>query len=225
MVIPRLGLSHRRRLPAFYVLNSTYRLDQALKLMFHTRKWKIIKDGEIVELEYDGTTRLCLLRESASLTLKEWHIWQKHYLPSFSLKNKSVLDVGAGCGETAFLYFLHGAKKVIAVEPNVKAVKCLKENAQRNKWDVEIIAEHFSLEHLKFDYDFMKMDGEGCEELLLQLPKINKPSIVEVHSNELLSEFERRGWMKIHSMTKNIHLVVNFNGYAHRRGIITLYLF
>jgi hypothetical protein len=37
----------------------------------------------------------------------------------------------------------------------------VKENVERNNWNVEIIVEPFSLEHLKFSYDFMKTDGEG----------------------------------------------------------------
>jgi hypothetical protein len=57
----------------------------------------------------------------------------------------------------------------------------------------------------------MKMDGEGCEELLLSLPRIDKPCVVEVHNNKLLNKFiKKKGWLKIHSMmTQDVHLVKN----------------
>jgi hypothetical protein len=35
---------------------------------------------------------------------------------------------------------------------------------------------------MDLDYDFMKMDGEGCEELLLNFEGKLKPSIIEVHN-------------------------------------------
>jgi tRNA G37 N-methylase Trm5 len=82
---------------------------------------------------------------------------------------------------------LHGAKKVIAIEPNVKAVKYLKENAKKNNWNVKIISEKFSLKHLNLDYDFMKMDGEGCEKLLLKLPKLK---------SQVLLRFMVRNYLK-----------------------------
>jgi ubiquinone/menaquinone biosynthesis C-methylase UbiE len=45
----------------------------------------------------------------ATLMLKEWDIWEKCYLPPFTLKGKTVLDVGVGYGETAlFLFFTQG---------------------------------------------------------------------------------------------------------------------
>ncbi|HEV2119228.1 MAG TPA: class I SAM-dependent methyltransferase [Candidatus Bathyarchaeia archaeon] len=53
--------------------------------------------------------------------LEGWHDW---YLPV----EGTVLDVGAGCGETAFFYLNHGAKRVICIESSPKAVELLKKN-------------------------------------------------------------------------------------------------
>ena len=39
---------------------------------------------------------------------------------NFLVRGKTVLDVGAGCGETAFFYRLYGAKKVVAIEADRK---------------------------------------------------------------------------------------------------------
>jgi SAM-dependent methyltransferase len=210
MLKVKLGLSRKKKLPALYILGRVYLPHKALSLLWDFR-WlnEIEHNKEYTILEVEGNT-LKFLNEYVSWIIDEWKEWKKYYVPDFSLQGKTVLDVGAGCGETALLFFLHGAYKVIAVEPNVKAVECLKENAQRNNWNVEIVAESFSLEHLKLDYDFMKMDGEGCEELLLSLPRIDKPCVVEVHNNKLLNKFIKKGWLKIHSMmTQDVHLVKN----------------
>jgi SAM-dependent methyltransferase len=183
---------------------------QALILLWKRHSFKEIfsnKEYTILEVEEEGVK---LPLQTAYMILDEWDVWKKFYIPPFPLKEKNVLDVGAGCGETALLYFLHGASKVIAVEPDAKAVKYLEENVKENSWNVEIFQEPFSLKHLKLDFDFMKMDCEGCEELLLPIPEIRKPSVVEVHNNKLLNEFLKKGFVKIHSLTNEVHIVRNF---------------
>jgi SAM-dependent methyltransferase len=209
MLKVELGLSRKKKLPALYILGRVYLPHKALSLLWDFR-WlnEIEHNKEYTILEAEGNT-LKFLNQYALLIIDEWKEWEKYYIPHFSLHGKTVLDVGAGCGETALLFFLHGAYKVIAVEPNVKAVECLKENVERNNWNVEIVAEPFSLEHLKLDYDFMKVDGEGCEELLSSLPRVDKPCVVEVHNNKLLNKFIKKGWLKIHSMTEDVYLVKN----------------
>jgi hypothetical protein len=54
----------------------------------------------------------------------------------------------------------------------------------------------------------MKMDGEGCEKLLLKLPKIEKPSVIEVHGKKLFKKFIERGWIKLYSKN-NTYLCYN----------------
>ncbi len=44
----------------------------------------------------------------------ELEMWHNMYLPV----SGTVLDVGAGCGETAFFYLKHGAKQVVCIEGN-----------------------------------------------------------------------------------------------------------
>jgi 2-polyprenyl-3-methyl-5-hydroxy-6-metoxy-1,4-benzoquinol methylase len=146
----KIGLSKRKKVPVFYILDGTYLPHEALRLLWDLR-WlnEIEHNKEYTILEAKGNT-LKFLNQHASFIVDEWKVWEKYYIPHFSLQGKTILDVGAGCGETALLFFLHGAYKVIAVEPNVKAVECLKENMERNDWNVEIVAEPFSLEHLKF---------------------------------------------------------------------------
>ena len=44
--------------------------------------------------------------------------WNKYYLPIY-VKGLTVLDVGAGEGETAKFFLEQGARKVICIEPDV----------------------------------------------------------------------------------------------------------
>jgi SAM-dependent methyltransferase len=210
----KVGLTKRKRVPLLCILGTLYLPHEALRLLWDTR-WlnEIENHDDYTVLKAEGQT-LKLLYQHAHFLASEWKEWKQFYTPNFPLEGKTVLDVGAGCGETAFFYFLHGAYKVIAVEPNVKAVECLKENAERNGWNVEVFAEPFSLRHLGLDYDFMKMDGEGCEEQLLTLPMIDKPCVVEVHGTDLLNKFLKKGWRKIHSWPNDIHLIRNLKGWG-----------
>jgi tRNA G37 N-methylase Trm5 len=206
----KVGLSRKRKVPIIYILGGTYLPHQALIILWRRRAFKeIFTNGEHTILEVKGA-RLKIPLHHANLMLKEWDIWENYYLPPFPLKGKTILDVGAGCGETALLYFLNGANRVIAIEPNANAVKYLYENIRENNWNVEVFPEPFSLSHLNLDFDFMKMDCEGCEELLLSIPEVSKPSVVEVHNNKLLNAFLKKGFMKIYSLTNEVHIVRNF---------------
>ena|SRR2546425_7152558 len=93
------------------------------------------------QLELDEEHRVTVEQE-----LEGWHEW---YLPVKS----TVLDIGAGCGETAFFYLNHGAKKVICVEANPKAVELLKRNFGGDN-RVVIVEAHV---------DSIKIDIEGSE--------------------------------------------------------------
>lgn len=115
----------------------------------------------------------------------EWLDWKRFYLP-INLKGATVLDVGAGCGETALFYFLHGAKRVICVEPQEQLAKIIDENIRANRWDAEVLNRSFDLDLLQTEFGFMKMDCEGCEEHLLKASSI-PPCVIEVHDTETLS--------------------------------------
>jgi SAM-dependent methyltransferase len=122
---------------------------------------------------------------------REWPLWRRWYAP-VSVRGKDVLDVGAGCGETAYFYFKQGARKVICVEQDRAAIECLTENATRHSWNVEIVHEAFRLDMLReYRFDFIKMDGEGCEKELLQLSKLPTTAVVESHSPQLTDELTR----------------------------------
>jgi hypothetical protein len=155
--------------------------------------------GDLLQLKFDHL----------AIMANEWKTWSSNYLPSFSLDGKAVLDVGAGCGETAHFYFLHGAKKVIAIEPDESACSLLKANAKRNHWHIDVIEGRFRLNQLdELSYDFMKMDGEGCEAELLRLKRPLPPCLIEAHDRTLAKELCLKFNLRItHKMTEEILLL------------------
>lgn len=76
--------------------------------------------------------------------------WHRDYLPVHG----TVLDVGAGCGETAAFYLRHGASHVVAVEGDPIALDHLRENFGDDP-RVTIVAAQI---------DKVKVDIEGAEE-------------------------------------------------------------
>ena len=119
--------------------------------------------------------------ERRDMFLYEHDEWLKYYLP-ISMKGLTVLDVGAGEGETARFYLEHGAKKVLCVEPDKNCFMRLKENAVGRP--LVCFNKRFSIDDLNLLFDFMKMDIEGYEEALLDVP-IKKPCVIEVHGLQL----------------------------------------
>lgn len=87
---------------------------------------------------------------SKKLLETELERWHDEYLPV----RGTVLDLGAGCGETAHFYLLHGAKRVIAVESYERAYQMLCNNFNGNP---RVIPIHATI-------DKIKCDIEGSEE-------------------------------------------------------------
>ena len=82
--------------------------------------------------------------------MAEWHYT---YLPREKITG-TVLDLGAGCGETARLFLNHGATHVIAVEPNKTALEHLYHNYGQDP-RVTIVP---------LGLDLIKVDVDGAEE-------------------------------------------------------------
>lgn len=202
----KIALSRRKKVPVLYMFEKTFLPHQLLHLLAQMRWLKVIhKDDKGAIIELYGQ-QIKLLGGFFIMLATEWKIWERYYLPNFSLDGKTVLDIGAGCGETAFFYLLNGARKIVAIEPDRKATECLKENAKRNNWNIEIIQEVFKLEHLNIPHDFMKMDIEGHEKELLKVQHV-KPCIVEVHSNEMRRKFGEKGFKTTYTYKKDNYIV------------------
>lgn len=141
----------------------------------------------------------------ATLEASDWHFsifrekmiqqesldWKKHYLP-MSLQNLVILDVGAGEGETARFFLDNGAAKVICIEPSLESFRYLKRNAVSHP--IVPINKLFEMSDLLTQsFDFLKMDIEGYEEILLE-KDLSCPAIVEVHGLQLKDKFQKAGW-------------------------------
>jgi hypothetical protein len=144
------------------------------------------------------------------LLWREWRSWKNWYLPPWSLKGKTVLDVGAGCGETALFYYAHGAGKVIAIEPDSTLGPLLSRNMAHNKWDMQVVERPFDVSMLEWPFDFMKMDGEGCEAQLLKVNSI-PPCAIEVHDKIAVDSLSERFAMDILPQKEN-WILQNFFG-------------
>ena len=193
----RIHLIFRKRPPQWSI-------SDWLKRLAISWNWKFV-DENVVKI---GPYQLELTPYYFELLWREWQAWKNWYLPPWSLKGKTVLDVGAGCGETALFYYYHGAKKVIAVEPQVSLTPLLKRNMDRNRWDMQVVEGRFQPSMLEWNFDFMKMDGEGCEDLLLKAERI-PPCAMEVHERTVLDSLTRRFVLKVLPQKEN-WIVQNF---------------
>jgi hypothetical protein len=149
--------------------------------------WNVLAlDSETIVLEHklDGTV-LSLPRPYGVALLGEYKAWEEWYLPEGGLRGKTVLDVGAGGGESAWFFLAHSAGRVIGIEPSVSAFESLKSNAVLNHWNVTPVGAKFTPSMLSsYPHDFLKFDAEGAEVLLLDdSVKALGPCRIELHGN------------------------------------------
>ena len=134
------------------------------------------------------------------LLVSEFERWEKQYLPA-DLRGKTVLDVGAGEGETAYFFLLHGVKKVICIEPDEKCYARLVRNAAGKP--IQCLHKEFQLADLDILHDFMKMDIEGWEYLLLET-ELKTPAAVELHGLPLRQKFRDKGYRVLYDSQSSI---------------------
>ncbi|MDG6982836.1 MAG: glycosyltransferase [Nitrososphaerota archaeon] len=193
---PRPSLN-RKVVPALVYLNQVY-----VPVWSHFKKflrvWLAVLANDVGQIGHDtfvvrkkGQT-LVMKGEHLTMMLDEAKMWSEAYLPPAGVKGKTVLDVGAGCGETAFFYLNHGARAVVAIEPDHEAAQMLRENARVNRWNVQVIERPFKNEYLETPHDFLKMDGEGCESELLTYGGLLGDCVIECHSLELRNELSSK---------------------------------
>jgi len=163
------------------ILNAFYSAYAQSKILTKKNRFNIRKIGSdkyTITLNYKT---VFLNKEHLLMVLNEWDDWSKYYV-QHDLHGKTVLDVGAGCGETALLFYLHGASKVIAVENDPRCKKFLFENMQY--LPIIPFTCSFSLPLLSLDHDFLKMDIEGAEKLLLKYSDDTGPCVIEAHPDK-----------------------------------------
>jgi len=138
---------------------------QWLQKKIQLRGWRFIGLPSDRYLAINGKTSMLLSSYYCALLIAEWSDrWPKAYLPKEGIEDKTILDVGAGNGETAYFFFKHGARRVVCVESDAEARKILTQNIMVNDWYALVADFPFHPSLLKsYDYDFVKFDCEGCE--------------------------------------------------------------
>lgn len=163
--------------------------------------WGIIRtyrDGTVLVRNHDKW----LLRVSADywrmLCFQYYGEWESFYvIDRQKLRGATVLDVGAGCGETAAFYFEKGAKKVICVESDPKCLCLLDFNKFLNEWNSDIVRGAFDISILgRSEIQFAKFDCEACERALLDLSTsdVHFDMVGEIHDVAILEEREQQGY-------------------------------
>jgi hypothetical protein len=133
----------------------------------------------------------CFSDARIAMLVDEFEDMKANYLP-IDVSGLTIFDVGAGEGETALLYLAHGAKKVVCVEANPSSFEKLVLNSKNH--NIVPVLKPFNVEMLnEFDFDFMKCDIEGYEEVLLDVDLV-KPAIIEVHGLQLRDKFAEKGY-------------------------------
>lgn len=188
--ITKIARSPRLRVPSLWVGESNLWPWTWAMLAYSLRDWSFRKlNDNSYQAKHQGDT-MNLTAYHAWILAVDWRYWPKWYLPRFPLEGKTVLDAGAGCGETVHLFCLYGAKKVICVESDPLAQKLLSSNARRNSWPVEIHGERFRVEHLD-GVDFAKIDVEGGEACLVEAGSL-PPLVLEYHSDAIGNHLQLR---------------------------------
>lgn len=195
MIFPdSVRLSGRWKMPVLSIQSKSYYPHRYLRKAVQFRRWRVLRrSADEVTLQYMGQT-VRLSNYYFGLVLAEWHDrWSKAYLPPEGVNGKTILDVGAGEGETALFYVTSGARDLICVEPNSTRSSMLRENARANHWEVRIVEEPFSVEMLRdFSFDFAKLDCEGGEGALLSLDRLPTQCVIEAHGHELANRLRAR---------------------------------
>jgi len=125
-----------------------------------------------------------------------WEDFEKYKV--FDYQDKVVLDIGGFCGETAVIF--HNwwkCKKVIVFEPNPRYYGYIMRNVALNNVNADIYSQavtnsNFARILAQNDIDIAKIDCEGCEMFLLQVPcyllRRVPEYVLEIHSFRLYTQ-------------------------------------
>jgi len=79
------------------------------------------------------------------------------------IKNKTIIDAGCGSGILSIFAFKKGAKSVIAIDNDEKAIKCTKINCKNNNIDILIVYDNIiNINNLNEEIvtaNFSRIDG------------------------------------------------------------------
>jgi hypothetical protein len=210
--IVKFGLSRKKRLPCIWVAGMSNFRPYRIDVFFKFRGYKLRRiDADHVAVSKNGV-EFIIMQKYAALWANEFADWGKDYKLPFPLTDKTVLDVGAGCGETILYFASKGCRNFIAVEPNKECVELLQKNAANNSLNVRIYHDVFRPSHLKEKFDFMKCDCEGGEAILLE-QEIFKPIALEVHGVDLFKKFRERHFKTIRKKDNSKEFLYTMRNY------------
>jgi len=116
------------------------------------------------------------------------------------VKDRTVLDIGADWGSTPHFFITRGAKSVIAVEGGRnhydEMVKNLKDESRVLPIYLFIRETEDMVKLIKnLHPDIVKIDCEGCEQALVNVPqdvlRIPREYVIEIHSEELIESIHK----------------------------------
>jgi len=117
---------------------------------------KMCKLEDYEKLSMDSSHRTLVRNE----LMGEWH---PDYLPDDSslpqIKDSTVVEMGAGCGETAFFYLKHEASRIISIESDSEAIS----HYLKNFPDVVFIPRTVKMVLVEAHVDIPRIDIEGSE--------------------------------------------------------------
>jgi hypothetical protein len=175
----KLGISKRKHIPVLYTNADN-------QTSYPIWQYKQVKEIDKTGLLLDTIGKLVVLNELKTGT----------YTPPFSIENKTVLDIGASNGETAWFFLMKlKAKRVICVECDEQRLAYMQRNKRVLNLNIDIIAEPFKIEHLADEYDFIKCDVEGYEMILINYMNQGnklKPCVVEAHTSWIMNQFKQK---------------------------------
>lgn len=181
-------------IPLPVIRDKIYAPNRYLRGLVRYRAWgcrRVSSDFTQQDWVYVPSMRLTVSFHFFDVLANELDLWERFYAPP--KPGMVVLDAGAGCGETAWVFLnVHKAKKVIALEPDPERFELLVRNARANGWGERLEAhnERFSPDHLR-GVGFAKIDIEGGEWEYRGLAY--PPTVMETHSQQIRRAFIRNG--------------------------------
>jgi FkbM family methyltransferase len=132
----------------------------------------------------DYNEKIILNKWKDSVSVKEI-FFEKEY-ETLEVKNKIVLDIGANVGDSSILFSRLGAKKVIALEPQIEFFNMCKKNIELNNLEqkIEILNAGLDDKQGHFFIDIKKDSKHFAFESATQGIKIPKMTLDEITPDE-----------------------------------------
>ena len=205
-------------IPLPVVRDKIYAPNRYLRGLLFMRKHHGVRIGDMVTSDLvflPPPMNLYLFYHYLDVMATELSLWLKTYAPPGP--GHIIIDTGAGCGETAWMYYRYFAPwSVISIEPDPERFALLKRNSELNGWRNHVLIndvlkpEHFTIDYGAGPCTFAKIDIEGAEHAFVDFLKAwDRPFIMETHM-ENTELYTSNGYRKIWDNHRGCALVCNF---------------